>query len=247
MATAFRQLNGDERGLKPMQSDQLSPIRYRRLSHYIKHLSGLVAYYPLDEVSGNALNRAPGTLGSLNGANTDITAAQPGKAGRAYSFNGSSSKVTITHNSAFDLLNISFIYLINTTDANNRDILVKTAGSKWIMLRHMADATGAYLQIYDGANQARCYGGKSVRDGNWHLVAAVKDTTKTKIYIDGTEYNAFEIVGAAVDGSNAGNLVIGQGVLSGGFINGTLQHIAVFNRALSATEVLKLTRIAGLA
>src|SRR5689334_15280276 len=40
---------------------------YSALYSYINSIPNLIAYYPLNEASGNAINQASGTVGSLNG------------------------------------------------------------------------------------------------------------------------------------------------------------------------------------
>ena len=73
-------------------------------------------------------------------------------------------------------------------------------------------------------------------DGNWHHVATTWDGTTRRIYLNGTGV-ASDTPGS--NGAAAANFRIGS-TNNAEFFNGTLDEIAVYNHALSATEVQSL-------
>src|SRR3990167_9054324 len=74
--------------------------QFQQLLNYIKSLDNLVAYYPLNELSGDtAFNQAPATKGTLDGTITGATVGQDGQVGKAYSFDGVNDKIVTVENS----------------------------------------------------------------------------------------------------------------------------------------------------
>lgn len=79
-------------------------------------------------------------------------------------------------------------------------------------------------------------GTTNVDDGRWHHVVGTYDGEYLRIYVDGIQ-ESYRKVGRVVLSSNANPLFIGSAGGGGEFFPGAIDEAAVYDRALSATEV----------
>ena len=138
--------------------------------------------------------------------------------------------------------------------ASDHDILWKgtSAGSgKWFNLR--LDSTGVIQAFIDdgslGAQMASS--NTSVEDNQWHHIAAVFDRDAgAQIYIDGNPDGALADIS-----DNTGSIVtadslgIGCKEITGvpsNFFDGTIAEVAIYNRALTTSEVKQLHEKPGI-
>lgn len=234
-----------------MISDLLSPQRQRRLSNYIKHLSGLIAYYPLNETDGvTAYNRAPATLGTLNGTTTGATIGQAGKVGKAYSFDGVNDEVNISASPTTVNNNFSALALVKPTMPQATGLIFfngdDSAGGWGFGVGDTADASGSKLiGLYGGV--AWLDSSVTLTDGVWTYIGFVRRSGSLYFYKDGVEIDP-SITSTPNTVTNRADIGVQY---SGGSrqreAQAIIQHLGVWNRALSATEVLKIARLAGLA
>lgn len=247
-----------------MISDALSPSRSQRLSNYIKHLPNLVAYYPLNETDGStAYNKAPATLGTLNGSVTGATLGQAGKAGRAYSFDGTNDKVQTANIPQITRVSeVSFVALVYANNVTqNHMICGMRSTNEGILLRQLDtgssrnDCFNLFCQEPDasGASQVSLESAANSAKANvWQMVGisfVADNGTGARLYVNGIEdaNSPMSTSGLANSGGNAESFYIGERSSGTDDRSGMMQHVAVFNRALSAGEMLKIAQIAGLA
>ena len=74
--------------------------------------------------------------------------------------------------------------------------------------------------------------------GTWYLVAAVKTSTTFSIYVNGVQ-QASQSTPAFTD-TNTTHLLIGSNVYEGADLNGKIDEVELFNRALSSAEILSI-------
>ncbi len=79
-------------------------------------------------------------------------------------------------------------------------------------------------------------GATDIDDGRWHHMAGTYDGEYLRIYVDGIQ-ESYRKVGRVVLSSNANPLFIGSAGGRGEFFPGAIDEAAVYDRALSATEV----------
>lgn len=219
----------------------------------MKTLSGLVAYYPLGEASGNAINNAPATRGSLNGTLTSVTQAQTGKLGGAYLFSDTNSYVALGTSALLNPVNFTFVFMIKfaTTHASGgtrKDIVRRDTP---YILDFKTNGQLEFAVHNGGSYQSMSSTKASWAAGQWFMVAMVNDSTDAsagrKIYINGVQ----DATTAAGISSNvdAGKTFTISAPNAGGAlsINATVQHCALFSRALTATEALNLAKKVKLA
>ncbi len=81
----------------------------------------------------------------------------------------------------------------------------------------------------------------SFNDGNWHHAVGTRTSTSTSLYVDGNLQTTS--TSAAIDLSTASKLFIGRTgnnqAVEGVSFNGSISNVKLYNRALSATEVLQ--------
>lgn len=235
-----------------MISDALSPSRSQRLSNYIKHLPNLVAYYPLNETDGStAYNKAPATLGTLNGSVTGATIGQQGKVGKAYSFDGVGDYIEIADNPIIRFNATDFTVLAftkrNGDQPNSPTAIVdkETGVAAW---GFWMDANAPSKLWYWTSGSSNRKSTIAVSNNTWNLVGltvqyAASNNDTVSFYINGT---ADTITGVQNVASHTAVCNIGMfRNHSGAPLKAWLQHVMMFNRALSAAEILKLAQLAG--
>ena len=195
--------------------------------------NGLVVYYPftgnVNDSSGNGLN------GTDYGAT--LTSNRFGNPSSAYSFNGSSSYISIASNPSLELTtNLTISLWMNRT----------SAGGMLLCKGNAEDAYSVGLTALGamGFNRQNNYNMvlSSVTPSNaWVQVVCTLNSTNASIYINGQ----LNQVGTGVTlGTGTGALTVGE-IASGfpSYYGGSLDDIRIYNRALSSSEVAQLYAI----
>ena len=214
--------------------------------------SGLVGYWTMN---GSDINWSTGVLTdkSGNGNNgqfvgvSTTTSPIAGQAGSALKFNGSARYVNAGNASALNSVssftmsfwgkrNVSggIVIISKITDADNR-----------INIGPWSDG----LVYFNVSNGGAAWGTVSSNDTKWHLYTMVFDgsqsgnSNRLKGYIDGA-LQSLTFAGASIAATTAnisGNLEIGHLNLAPGYnSNGIIDDVRLWNRSLTAAEVLQL-------
>ncbi len=211
------------------------------LPEYIQSLSGLVAYYQMDEASGNAINTAPDTIGTLDGTNSNITYSTPGQVGDSYTYNGTTSQTVVANNAALQVttgLTLGAIIRRDVTLNVENGISTKT------FYNLILNSSGNIRLEIEAMGYTSVLSNGVVPSETWTYVIATYDMVNLKIYMNGViDPN----VGNRTDPISTNSDDFRMGVHSGGFFPGELQHEIVMNRAVTAEEVLTMAQLAGLA
>jgi len=180
----------------------------------------------MDETTGTVMHDA---AGSHNGTLQNVALGQPGFAGLAYGFTGSS---TVLVPSAADL------------DAGARNLTVTIhlkatsvpATPDWDLIRKglFTTAGGEFKVEYQPSGQGTCgfntstnyaelTAGPALNDGQWHTVQCVKTATNIQLIVDGAKFTKTASLGTI---SNTAQLVVGS---HGGaeFFRGSLDEASV--------------------
>jgi hypothetical protein len=79
----------------------------------------------------------------------------------------------------------------------------------------------------------------SVKDGKWHLITGTYNGANIILYLDGNQVAITAATGNISDGGE--DITIGNEAFSGNCtVNGLLDDVRIYNRALSASEVKQL-------
>lgn len=210
--------------------------------------SGLYLAYPFN--SGAADASSAGNTGTLVGA-PSTTTDRYNQSGKAYTFNGSSQYITTLKQTASPgPQNFSISAWFKTSTAGG--MLVgfgdtQTGGASSTYDRHiyMSNAGQIYYGIYPGSVQTISTT-TSYADGSWHHVVATTSTTDGSfLYVDGAVVAADATMTTCQ--SYAGYWRIAYDNVNGWtnqptdpFFTGSLDDIAIYKSALTASQVYSL-------
>lgn len=221
--------------------------RDQQLQDAITALSGLVAYYPLNEESGDAINNAPDTIGTNDGVVTGMTRYQVGQVGRAYQFNGVGDKIVENATASFlntDNVSLISLFKLNADAVDSGDSQQLVVLNKWRM--HVRTPENTVEWRFDNSGAVISQYNLGMGDRNWHMAVGTYENidgtnSQLKLYIDGVLRDSD--TAAKLTGTS---YTEGIGILNTSFYAGLMQHVAIVKGLLSATEIANLATIAGL-
>ncbi|MDI6448663.1 LamG-like jellyroll fold domain-containing protein [Anaerobaca lacustris] len=203
---------------------------------------GLVAYYPLDadatDASGNG----------LDGIVMGDTQPTDGAAGGAMLFDGDGDYIEVAHDAALDITGPISLSLWIRPDAEDPEgqgtetAPMAKAGSaasppwSW-QVRYGWGSPKPYMAFtFNTSPRAWAYVGQNLEQGEWHHIACSADGETLTAYLNGL---ATESTPMGAITSSPTPLLIGSDGWSSDWI-GAIDEVAVYNRALSAEEMLYL-------
>jgi Concanavalin A-like lectin/glucanases superfamily len=208
----------------------------------------LLAYYHLD---GNGIDS------SGNGYNLSLVgnpAFGPGLYGQALALNGDSSQYATRpgDDAAFNFGSSNFtiqVWVNFNAFGNSEQTLIEKftggGGPGWT-LTTPSDGSGQFIEFaatttnssLDEVNTAQV----SITPGTWNQIVVERNGNTVSIYLDNALLVSDSFTGSIIGSSNP--LLIGGRYNSGGSrgaaVNGSLDEIAIWNRALSTSEVSSL-------
>jgi hypothetical protein len=215
--------------------------------------SGLVAFYPFN---GNANDEGGNNLnGTVNGAT--LTANRFGTASRAYNFNGTSDFITMGNPPLLQINNtITVSGWINIDAFQAPHLLINFLSKAAINVNRGYFISQQFTNNGIPSLSAGCYSsealafssfvGSTISTNTWIFFTLIIDGKSWKFYQDGNltqGANVTSTVNILNDGS-LGDLIIGRfgvgGALGGFVLDGSMDDIAIYNRALSDAEVTQL-------
>jgi hypothetical protein len=199
---------------------------------------GLVGWWGFDEGSGTVAGDSSGNgnKGTIYGA-TWVA----GKYGNALSFNGIDNSVSVPYSSTLNLTSSPWTVCCWVNHAS------LTSGVAQDYIRGRDTVGGAqYYLLYDTDNTMKvafynnskgwtaASSGMTPAIDTWYLVVGVWDRSTLKIYVNGALKNSV----TASAGPNLNLQEVDIGLAGDGRpMNGTIDEVRVYNRALSATEI----------
>jgi hypothetical protein len=199
--------------------------------------SGVISWWP---AGGNALDAI---TNHNNGYQSNGVTYVAGEVGQTFSFNGVNQVVGVPDAASLDPTNAitleSWVYA-TAYSANDgvavfgkdnpygsRQYLVGMgkSGSSWIFRAHIGLPDG--LHYFDGST--------TVQTQTWYHVAMTYDGSYLKLYVNGSLDGSASLSGAITTSSE--KLLIGGSVPGPWDLNGLVDELSVYNRALSQTEI----------
>lgn len=191
-----------------------------------------IHFYPLDGTAEDAVGNNDATL---QGGATFA----PGKNGQAVALNGSGQYV----DTGAALLDTAKNYTASAWVKLN-----KADGAFQTFVSQDGDRDSAFFLQYSGQDQRFAMSFPGIRalsptkpnPGQWYHVTGVRDVVKgeLRLYVDGQLVAAKSA--CTLDSSSTGNTVIGRAKFGGNqvdFLDGTIDQVHLFDRALTDTEV----------
>jgi hypothetical protein len=208
---------------------------------------GLVGYWGFD---GNANDQSlNGNNGTVNGAS--LTTDRFGNADKAYSFNGNSNYIQVANNSSLNpsatITVASWVYLNQYVD--NQNFVSKTFTDCIPLVSYslkMGDpGKNTYVQLQlsiNGVNQI-LQSTIEIPLNQWVLLTGTYDGQGMNLYINGVLNNSISVSGNISNYStnlNFGRWSVGDLCNQPQHLNGELDDVGLWNRALTQEEITSL-------
>lgn len=208
--------------------------------------TGLVSYYKLDSNSNDS-------FGSNNGTDTSVSYVT-GKIGNAGSFNGSSSNISIADNNNLSFTNGSGV---DTPFSFSFWLKLNNQTDQWLVnKRGVASGTDEYQVVYyqgklslwlfssNNANYINCVMTSALLSSTQYYITATYDGSETtsglKIYVNGVLQTTTNTLTGTYTGMPNGIVPVVIGKTGWGnlfYLNGTIDETAIYNIALTQTEI----------
>lgn len=200
---------------------------------------GLAGYWPLDESSGSSLADKSGYANSGTLAGTYSRSVSPPTSinfsdARAVTFDGSSARASLG-TTGLPAANAaqSISAWVRFAGASSTQSLVALTGSSSAVTLGLGSGNVRVLK-----NSGSLVSTTAPSTGTWHHVAYTWDGSTNTLYVDGV---AAGTSSTAHDSSAVTAAFIGATSASAGFLNGSLDDVRIYSRALSASEVASLS------
>jgi len=193
------------------------------------NMSGNVLLFHMDEASGTITDDSgEGNDGSYNGAGYGST----GIINDAIDFDGTDDEITVLDDNSLDF----------ATEVTASAWIYLDSVSGWQSFFHKNTDTSDHLEVYFEQNNGVLHNYDTIETsaavltaGQWHHIAYTADATRERLYVDG-QIVADEVVEFG-GMSNNNSLYIGGSGGGGEQVDGRMDEIAMWDRALSSTEI----------
>lgn len=201
-------------------------------------MNGLAGYYQFEsnfnDSSGN------GNTGTANGGLTFTTAGlgHPGVAGL---FDGVDDVMTAGGDGSLNVGSdkvTAFAWVYSTGfDTTPTYILARRSGAFNEYALSIVNSTTVTFSMEGGPSPAVVSSGAIFTQNAWHLIAGTYDGTTARVYYDGAEVGSTAATGN-LNALTSGTFYVGNEIDAGPrYWQGRLDEVAIYNRALSATEI----------
>lgn len=204
---------------------------------------GLVGQWKMDGNANDATSYQ--NDGTVTGA--VLANDRKGQAQKAYGFNGSSDKINAGNAASLQISNnITLAAWVNvTSNSGSYPSIVIKANSSFTGYGILLESGASYKPtgfFYNGLDwsTSRVLHTSALTVGTWYHLVYTYDHAVHRIYVNGVQTNSTnDTTGGVVETTR----VLGIGYSSNGdtrFFNGLIDGVRVYNRALTATEVMQL-------
>ncbi|MEV3978275.1 LamG-like jellyroll fold domain-containing protein [Nonomuraea sp. NPDC049758] len=195
---------------------------------------GLVAAYGMNEGAGTAVADSSGKGNAGTAAST--TWSTSGRFGKALSFDGTSSWVTVADSASLHLTGGMTLeaWVRPTSVTGWRTVLMKEFGADldWALMASGGSGPAAFVHTFAGTN-AQAPGNLPLN--TWSHVAATYEGSRLRLYVNGSEVGGTSMYGNLRTGT--GPLRIGGNSGSGEHFSGLIDEVRVYDRALTPAQI----------
>ena len=207
--------------------------------------SGIAGDNIYDNVSLKEIHAADATPNANHGAvyGASYTTDRHGQSNKAMSFDGTDDYIDAGSGSSLNLGTGGFTisaWIKMAVGADDSSIM----GNKSTPTNNLGYGFGVYyddifFKCSNGAASQYIQGVTNVKDGIWHHVVLVRDSSNPKAYLDGKDDTLAGAACKTMDITNSSSLSIGS-ALSGEYFDGSLADVRIYNYALTAEEIKDL-------
>lgn len=202
-------------------------------------VAGLVAAYGMNEGSGTSV---ADSSGQNNPGTGDSTAWANGKYGKALSFNGSSSMVTVAHAASLRLTTgMTLSAWVNPTTVTGtpwKSVVTKELnadGASYALYAANGGAVPSGWVQTDPATDSTADGTSPLPVNNWSHLALTYDGATLRLFVNGQQVDQSTLNGSLYDDGSP--LRIGGNVVWQEYFRGLIDEVRIYNRAQTATEI----------
>ncbi|HBI23434.1 MAG TPA: hypothetical protein DDX84_04345, partial [Nitrospiraceae bacterium] len=217
-------------------------------------LNGAVAYWNFNESSGNPSDSVGQyNTGTLNYSTTAPTYST-GKYNNAINFDGGTNSQYVSVSNYPDLNPTNTTVFPGLTPSNiTVEAWVKSSASTWNASGTIVSKRNVYI-LYPVSGTKNMefwvYAGSAWRTvtftadssfdiTQWHHYVGTYDGTTVRIYVDGVEQGPGTSYSGTINTADTGNLFIGMDDGQAVYLNGSIDEVVVYNRAITADDVRK--------
>jgi hypothetical protein len=217
-----------------IQADMNAPV----IGTVAPPTTGPIAAFDFEEGSGEMVSDSSGT--GNTGFISSATWTTSGRYGRALSFDGTSSMITVNDSASLDLTNGMTLeaWVKPSSLTGWRTILYKEnpgVGLSWSLYASDSNAPPAVYSATDGNLWRHVTGTAMLTLNAWTHVAGTYNGSTLKIYVNGVMVKSVAATGNMP--ITEGPLRIGGHSLSSQFFKGLIDEVRIYSRALSQTEI----------
>ena len=196
---------------------------------------GLVAAFAFDEGTGSSIVDASGS--GNNGTTANTTWAATGKYGKALSFNGTSSRVTIADAASLHLTGSMTLEAWVSRSGNKtgwRDLVYKGDDNYYLSASSSPNNRPAGGGIMAGSS-GEVFGTARLPASTWTHLAVTYDGTTIRLYVNGAQVSSLAKTGNLTTSTNP--LTIGSDPIYGQYFQGMIDDVRVYNVALTSAQI----------
>lgn len=204
--------------------------------------TNLIAYWKLDESSGNA---SDATGNGFTASNSNSVGFSTGKINNGAVFNGVNQIFTygnigITGSHAFTIS----AWIKTTQTSNNRGIVnigTNSSTNKSFSMTQYDNGSDHFLKANFWGGGTIAIGETNINTGNWVFCTVTYDGTYIKLYVNGSLEDTSGSVIGNITGSTNNYIGLEDSSGSNGlYFNGMIDEVGIWNRVLTADEVTQL-------
>jgi hypothetical protein len=209
-------------------------------------LATVHAQVPAGPLAAYAMETGLDASGNGRHATLTNTTQAPGKYQNAQAFNGSTSRMSapsMAFTNAFTLEAWVILRASGTAGTTAPSLFATPSGWQAIVYERpdvlfLAEAGGFLSAGYTSAatkSLVQIMGPTKVQENVWRHVAAVYDGATLTLYVDAVQFARTPASGALT--TTAAPLEIGGSLVDKGYLNGTIDDVRIYNRALTLGEI----------
>ena len=202
-----------------------------------------MAAYGFDETSGTQVLDASGN--GNHGTLSNATRTTQAKFGRALSFSGSNSLVTVSDSNSLDLTSgmtlSAWVYPTTWASGWKTVIMKERSGGLAYALYANSDAGLPNSTLSIGSYDRQLTVGSHLPSNAWTHLAATYDGTTQRLYVNGVQVGSRAQTGT-LDVSANPLRIGGNTVWANEYFQGLIDEVRIYNRALSQAEIAAVSQ-----